>query len=244
MKKEALGVFYWVNGWIWLFQNPRYLGLVLAPVLLGLLLVGGGLYFLFPFIPSFSDLAVSFLPEFLQNFAGATVYFLVWVLLFLVFAGLGFILLYGIYIVLCAPFHALLVESVLRKSKEYQAPNLSFGSWLLLTLKMLRTSLVKAFCFVTIGLMAFLVSLIPGLQWVVLVTTAAIFAFDSMDYSFEAMGYGFRERISYVFKEKRQFFLLTLGMTLTMMIPGLTFLALPGAVVGAALGLKVNSPLK
>lgn len=243
MNKTA-SMFYWVRGWVWLFQNPRYLTLVFAPVLLGLLLVGSGFYFLFPVIPGLSDLAVSFLPDVMQGFAGSALYALIWILLLFSFMGLGFLLLYGVYMILCAPFHALLVEAVLRRSQSYTAPQLSFGAWFLLTLKMLRTSLIKAFFFMTLGLMAFVISLIPGLQWVMFVTTAAIFAFDSVDYSFEALGYGFKKRLGYVFGEKRQFFLLTLGMTLTMMIPGLTFLALPGAVVGAALDVKVDSPSK
>mgnify|MGYP002404306546 CR=1 FL=1 len=160
--------------------------------------------------------------------------------LLVLFTGLSFILLYCLYILLCAPFHSLLAESVLKASGRHENQPMTFGRGLRRSLKMLGTSLLKVSAFLVISLLAFLLSFIPGLQWVMIATTAGILAFDSMDYSFEVAGFGLRRRFQYFLREKKQFLLLSLGMTLTLLIPGLTFLALPGAVVGAALEMKVK----
>ncbi len=65
-----------------------------------------------------------------------------------------------------------------------------------------------------------------------------VLAFDSLDYSFEALGMGFRERLRYLIKEWSQWFGMATSLALTLLMPGLTLLIIPGAVVGAALILK------
>jgi uncharacterized protein involved in cysteine biosynthesis len=231
-------LFFWVKGWQWLFEHPRSLGLVLAPFVLGLLLVGAGAWFLFPYVPGLSETLAGAVPGAAHFYIGSIVYWLVLLFLFVMFAGFGFIVLYCLYILLCAPFHAVLVERVLKTAGKHHLQELTFRKWSALTLKMFGVSLLKSLCFFALGGTAFVVSFIPGLQWVVFVTTAMIFAFDSMDYSFEALGFGLRRRFGYFLREKEQFFLFSMGMALTLFIPGLTFLALPGAVVGAALAIK------
>lgn len=221
-----------------MFEHPRHLGLVIAPVVLGGVLVGGAAYLLFPYIGTLSQGTVGILPGSVHEYIVPALYWIIFFIFFVLFAGLGLILLYCIYILLCAPFHSLLVEAVLVKSGKHQTMEMSFKSWLILTLKMLRTSLIKVFFFSTIAFLAFVLSFLPGLQWLVFVTTACIFAFDVMDYSFEVLGYGFRDRLRYFSKEKGQFFLLSSSMALTLLVPGLTFFALPGAVVGAALAIN------
>lgn len=238
MKGKWSLLFFWVKGWSWLFEHPRHLWLVIAPMILGFILVGGSAYLLFPYIGELSQGTGSLLPEIIRHYLAPALYWITFFILFVLFAGLGLVLLYCLYIILCAPFHSMLVEAVLKTSGKHNAPGLSFGAWLKLTLRMLRTSLIKAVCFSIVAFVAFLLSFIPGLQWLVFVTTAAIFAFDSMDYSFEALGFEFRERLKYFSQEKRQFFILSLSMALTLLIPGLTFFALPGAVVGAALAIN------
>lgn len=233
-------IFFWFKGWMWLIENPKYIGLVVAPLTLGFVLVGLGSYFLLPFIPGLSDWAIMVLPQFLQSSLGGILYWILFAFLFIVLSGFGLILIYCIYILFCAPFHSLLVEAVLKRTGKVTSSEMTFSQWLRLSLRMLRTSLVKALLFGTLAVFAFFMSLVPGFQWVGFVVTAMIFAFDSMDYSFEALGYGFRERFRYFFREKRQFVILSFGMALTLLVPGLTFFALPGAVVGAALIVKAE----
>ncbi|NCN41837.1 hypothetical protein GW916_11395 [bacterium] len=232
-------LFFWVHGWIWLFDHPKHLTLVIAPLLLGALIVGLSVYFFGPFVPALSQSLVAFLPEFMSSLSAGLFWFFVLILVILFF-GLGLILLYVIYMILSAPFNSLLVESVLKKTGGAEVGPLSFSGWLWLTIKMLRTSLIKSFLFVFISVVAFLMSFLPGLQWLSFVVTAAILAFDCMDYSFEAQGFGLRKRLGYFWKKKERFLLLSGGMALTLLVPGLTFLALPGAVVGAALLVNQN----
>lgn len=229
-----------MRGWIWLFDHPRFLPLVIAPLLLGMALVLIGFVMIYPFVPQLTEFFMAYIPTFGSETAASFIFAFLWIVLILLLTGFGMLLLYFIYVVLCAPFHAILVEGVLKSSGRHRPGPLSFGAWLALTLRMLRTSMVKIFFFLIIATTAFLLSFIPGLQWLTLATSAAIFAFDSLDYSFEALQWGFRQRLNYVWREKRQFFLMGFGMALTLLIPGLTFFALPGAVVGAALVVKTE----
>tara|TARA_Y100001935_G_scaffold246916_1_gene242122 strand:+ start:4143 stop:4862 length:720 start_codon:yes stop_codon:yes gene_type:complete len=237
LKTRGEKLFFWFFGWLWLFNNPKYLGLVAAPFLLGLGIVGSAAYFLVPMVPGMADALVYYLPHFMQALSVGFFWFFA-IVFGILFLGVGLILLYCFYILLCAPFYSLLVESVLKKTGRHQKGSLGFSEWLWLTLKMLRTSLLKVFLFLFISVIGFALSLVPGLQWVSFAVTAGIFAFDSMDYSFEAMGMGLRQRLRYFAKYREDFFILSFGMALTLLVPGLTFIALPGAVVGAALILK------
>ncbi len=238
MSDKTSLLLFWIKGWLWLFEHPKHLVLVVAPLFFGFGLVGLIGYLAFPYLPQMSSGAIQWLPYLLEYYLGSFFYWALLIVFLILFAGISVILLYCVYIILCAPFHSLLVEKALKAENKYNGAAVGFRGWLILTLRMLRTSIVKVLLFSSIGVVAFLISFIPGLQWVILVTTACILAFDSMDYSFETMGYGFLQRIRYFGQHKEQFFLLSLSMALTLLVPGLTFLALPGAVVGAALVVK------
>jgi CysZ protein len=220
-------VFFWITGWKWLLNHPRYLGLVLAPLLIGLILVGIGLNLGYPWVNFLSQWVIQQMPDFIVALGGKYILNLTWFVLLVVFLSVGFIVFYGIYLVVCAPFYSLLAEKVLKKSEHFEPSGFSF--------RMFMTSIIKALCFLILAIMAFLISFVPGFQWVGPMTAAGILAFDCLDYSFEARQMGLRQRFRFVMQQKRIFLGLSGGMALTLLVPGLTFLALPGAVVGAAL---------
>lgn len=212
----------------------------MAPWLLGLLIVSSVLIAVFPLLPDWSSALIDYSSSHMSFLVegGTFTKVLSWtilIFLFLFLVGAGFILFYCLYILLCAPFYSLLVESVLKQQGKLPQKSFSFPHWLGLTLKMFSVSLVKALIFGLIALFGFFLSFVPGLNLIVPVLAALIFAFDSMDYSFETLGYGLRQRFSYFSRNKDQLLLMSLSMGLTLLLPGLTFLALPGAVVGAAL---------
>ena len=63
-------------------------------------------------------------------------------------------------------------------------------------------------------------------------------SFDSMDYTFEAMEFGLRERFRYFQKNFPEFTGMAGSLAITIFVPGLTLIVLPCSVVGAALVYK------
>lgn len=237
-KKSAF--LFWFKGWFWLFENPRYLWLVLAPWILGMALIVPIFIYMLPLFPDYSQNLTEFVmnyspADFLTTFIGITVYWILFVLMLIFLATFGFIFFYCVYILICPPFYSILVGAVLKNAGKITSPSITFKEWLYLTTKLFVISLMKGFIFLILGIVGFLVSFIPGLNFMGFVIAAVVVAFDSMDYSFEALNFGFGERFGYFSRHKDQLLTMSLSMGLTLLIPGLTFLALPGAVVGAAL---------
>lgn len=220
------GFFYWWRGWKRLWQS-RALGFyAFLPLCLA------GLFFFSVFWITLFHLS-GWTKMVIDSFAMANEWvaylrYPIWVTLFVFSLFCLVYLSYLVHVILCGPFYTLLAERAL---KDMGKPTVS-GFWL--SLRMVRVSLVKSLFFLFLGLGILLFSLVPVLNVVSVIMVLMILAFDTMDYSFEAMGLGFRQRLRYFINHIPQWVGMAVSLSLTLLIPGLTLLILPGAVVGAA----------
>jgi uncharacterized protein involved in cysteine biosynthesis len=106
---------------------------------------------------------------------------------------------------------------------------------------MLRVSLLKSLALLPLGFCLFVFSFLPVLNLISLAGAMMVLAFDCMDYSLEALGLGFRRRIRYMRRHLAQWLGMWGGLAWTLIVPGLTLLIIPGAIVGAAMVVKSES---
>lgn len=157
------------------------------------------------------------------------VYYPMWLTFFLLTFIVLVYLAYLIHIILCGPFYSLLAERALHDLGKRNKNKFSFS------LHVIVASIAKAALFFTVGIMIVLFSFIPLINFVGVAIALLILAFDTMDYSFEAMGMNLRQRLSYFRRHIPQWLGMAISLALTLFVPGLTLLILPGAVVGAAM---------
>ncbi|MGE0762841.1 MAG: EI24 domain-containing protein [Bdellovibrionales bacterium] len=160
--------------------------------------------------------------------------------------GLGFVVVWlvavvSIATVIAAPFNALLAEKSLQRLGVQTVQFAGVGAWVMHALKMIFISLCKAVIFGMAGVLLFAVSFLPGLNLVAAYFSMCLFSADVFDYSFEAQGLGFRQRLQRWGTLKAEIFGQGVTLSLTSLIPGLTVLALPVAVVGATTLIAQNA---
>ncbi len=136
--------------------------------------------------------------------------------------------------VLAAPFNSLLAENVLVRLGSKKDEPFRLLPWILLSLKMLGFSLMKAALFLLLGLVIFVFSFVPILNLLSAFVAFLIIVFDFSDYSFEALNWSLARRLAFFKLHLKEFGAMALFMTLTGLVPGLTLLLLPLGVVGAA----------
>ena len=155
----------------------------------------------------------------------------------MIILGLGFIVVWllavvAVATVVAAPFNALLAEKALQRQGVATVNSKSFIQWIRHAARMFGVTLMKAVVFLIVGVLLFFVSFIPGLNLVVAYLSICLFAMDVFDYSFEARGFSLKQRLAYYKQVKVEIFGLGATLSLTSLLPGLTLLALPVAVVG------------
>jgi CysZ protein len=229
MRQEfAGGLMYWWKGWKWLWRS-RALGFyAVLPFILAL-----------GFFVSVFYLSIHYLSFWTGHFVGLVVpsreiwsgflYYPMWAMLFmLTFIALVYFS-YLIHIVLCGPFYSLLAERALHDLGKRDRTKFGFS------VRAILVSMTKSALFLLIGTAIFLFSFVPLVNVLGFILALMILAFDTMDYSFEAMEMGLTQRLAYFFRHMPQWFGMAISLALTLLIPGLTLLILPGAVVGAAM---------
>ncbi len=135
--------------------------------------------------------------------------------------------------VIAAPFNGLLAERGLKAQGVKTVSIDGIFAWAKLSLRMLWTSVLKGLVFATAGLALFILSFFPGINLVAAYASMCIFAADVFDYSFEARGYSLRERFKNFRILSKEISGLGGSLLVTSLIPGLTVLLLPVAVLGA-----------
>lgn len=210
--------------------------------------------FLWAIIPFLIDLAlvawgISWGVTSLSSWTAATIGYLVspsagiWYDIFyyplLVIFWLAFlvVLTYGTFLIatiIASPFNSLLAERALVVRGVIEDRPFHFGRWLKVTLKMIFVSILRALIFLAIGVIILILSFIPVLNVLGSYMAFLIMAFDSMDYSFEALEYDLADRFKYFRNHFAEFSGMAAALGLTLLIPGLTLLLLPSAVVGCA----------
>lgn len=223
MHDFVQGLTAWFNGWRRIFAERSLFALSITPFFISLVAAVASFWLIFVYYPPLMESLLPSGPSYLIKP-------LMWLgAILAIVISLYFV--YVMHAVLAQPFYSLMAEKALRLRGE-QA-NSDSGFW-----AMLKVSLIKGVLFLVIGLMLLVCSWIPGLNLVTIIGTLMLLAFDCFDYSLEARRWGLRKRIRYVFRHPAQWLGMAAGLALTLVIPGLTLLVIPGAVVGGALILK------
>ncbi len=135
--------------------------------------------------------------------------------------------------VIASPVYALMVERILRSSGLLkEVPTLT--AWIRITVKMTGISALESICFAVLGIFLLIFSFVPGLNIISAFALLLIMSFDSVDYSFEALQMGFRDRFSFFKKYIFIYLGLASAIGLTLMVPGLNLFVFPCAVAGSA----------
>lgn len=135
--------------------------------------------------------------------------------------------------VIASPFNALLAERALTRQGITTAAAQSAGAWIKLAFRMAWVAVLKGVVFGLVGLTLFVLSFVPGLNLVAAYASMCVFAADVFDYSFEATGLSLRRRMAEWRSLAQELGGLGGSLLLTSLLPGLTVLLLPVAVLGA-----------
>lgn len=232
MSDFRSGLTFWWRGWAHLLQNRKLLVYALMPALFAIAFAGGFVWMIFTYLGGWVQGLVVAISGITSGFWYDVIYYPLVV-------GSGLIVfiasIYASYLgqkILAVPFYSLLAEKTL-----VQAGKKTRSSWSD-ALRMLKTGLAKTLLLLLVGLVLFVFSFIPVLNIVAISCALFILAFDCIDYSFECMGMNLKQRLRYLFRERAQWAGMAAGLALTLLVPGLTLLVIPGAIAGGALILK------
>lgn len=231
MSEFSQGLTAWMNGWKAIMTHRSLMLITLVPFVISFAGAVASIWAIWVYYP---PLVQTLLGTWLGLTSGAwftVVYYpLAWLGGILVTLLILYVT-YAFHMLLAAPFYSLLAERALRIAGRRTTTRLTFGA-------MLRASLLKGLIFLFCGIVLFVCSWIPGINFVAVFGTLLLLAFDCMDYGLEASGLTLRRRWQYAVLHRGQWVGLAGGLALTLLLPGLTLLVIPGAVVGAALNLK------
>lgn len=225
------GLLVWINGWKYIFRHRPLIAVAAVPFFISAGAAVAAVWLIAVYYPVLmNSIVMSWLGGIQSIWLALLIKPLIW------FGGIvvTLVILYAVYVlhaIIAQPFYSVLAEKALRISGRPPAHGLSFGA-------MLRSSVIKGLVFLIIGILLFVFSFIPGLNLVAIGGTLLLIAFDCLDYSLENRGLTLRGRIVYLRRNKAQWMGIAAGLALTLVLPGLTLLVFPGAVVGAALILK------
>lgn len=132
------------------------------------------------------------------------------------------------------PFNDALAEKTLLLNKVLTAENWSFKAWASKSAKNFGAMLGKTLVLLLVGAVLVVAALLPGLGIVAGAVGMFILAWDMMDFSFDHFQMPFTERRHFIRRNLPEMIGFTGAMALTMAIPVLNMLALPGSVVAAA----------
>lgn len=227
------GLLFWWNGWKWLWGQKRLGWYAVIPFFLSAAFSIAAFFIIVHHIAGWSQALLQWLFND-PNFWSQALYYPLWFSLFLLTLVMTIYFGFLIQGILASPFYSLLAERCLIQVDKLGDTPFRWKQWLRLSLRMLRVSTIKSIIFAILGILVFVFSFIPILNFVAILLALMIMAFDNMDYSFEALGFHFRQRMGYFRSHFAQLLGMAVGLGLTLIVPGLTFLILPGAVAGAA----------
>lgn len=232
------GLLFWVRGWRLLWNDGRLLTVALLPLVIAFTSTASLLWLLWSYLPLWSHQLVDGWMGLAPGVWHDVLYYPIVISAGILAFMSSVYVIYVLQALIAMPFYSLLADRALWMLGKKPEESLVWQKWVRKTLRMMRVSLLKAFLLLTLGLVLFLFSFLPMLNFVALAGAMMILAWDCMDYSFEALDFGFRQRVRYLTGEMPQWMGMAAGLGLTLFIPGLTLLVIPGAVVGAAIILK------
>lgn len=215
-------------GWRQILTNRRLMAIAIVPFLISFFAAVAAIWAAWIYHPIF---LAAFLPAWVQTLPGpwhGLVYYPVAFASGVLAALASLYVIYILHAILAVPFYALLAERALAmEGKRTVGSGFNF--------RLLAQGLIKGLVFIGAGLLLFVLSFIPVVNLLAVTGTLLLLAYDCMDYSLEAKGLDWRERLRYMRMHRAQWAGMAGALALTLLLPGLTLLVIPGAVVGAAM---------
>jgi len=229
-----LGFTFVLRGIKLLFTIPGALKWAIVPFLINLIIISTSLTYVLTTLDNLiNPLIASLVGDptgiLFSVLSGVAVFLARFVSVILIFY-IGFL----ISTVIASPFNSMLAEKTLDYTNCSGVKPLDFKNWVQITLRQLGISLLRALVFAFIGIFIFIFSFIPLLNILGAFAAFLIVAFDCFDYSMEMKMMNLKQRLAYFREHFTVFSGMALMLGLTLMVPGLTLLLLPCAVVGCA----------
>ncbi len=217
------GLRFWI-------QTPKLLRISIIPFLIDLVILTAGIVFSVHKIPQ----AVNHIVAKPDVWYGFFIYYFV-----LVLTATAFFIVTVFIMSVCAnlvafPFNDILAERSLILRKALEEKKTPLRSKFQKSLRNLSAMARKTLFYLLVGAVLILTMFIPGLGVVGAFLGAVLLAFDFLDYSFDHFGLRFQERKKFISTHFSCFLGFAAGMGLTMTIPIINVLVMPGNVVAGA----------
>jgi len=238
IRRAGKGFSFIMDGLRLIRQDGELLRWAAVPFVIDLLLVVIGFFAGAVLMPGWVQAAVAMVIPASAGLAFSILYYPLLLFFWLVFLILWIYVIFLFATVIAAPFNTVLAERTLMKAGVIASRPFNFTQWSATSFRMMITALVKATVFLLLGVGIFALSFVPVVNLLSSFLALQVMAFDSFDCSFEILEMNFRERM----KVFRQMFPEATGMAgalaVSLMVPGLTLLLMPAAIVGSASMLK------
>jgi CysZ protein len=231
------GFWFWVRGWRYLLGHRRLVAAAMMPILIS---TGSALWLvwlLWTHLPAWVQILVGWMglhPGWMQH-----------ILYYPILISGALLALFGsVYVMYLAqsliavPFYSYLADRTLGQLGKKPDHEQTWQEWTLHSLRIFKVSVIKFIVLMAVGIVLFVFSFVPVFNIFTLTAALMLVALDCMDYSLDALGLGARARVAYYSRNLAQWLGMAVGLGLTLIIPGLTLLVIPGAVVGAAIIVK------
>lgn len=233
IKRFFYGFGFVFDGWRVLRQTKGIKRWVVLPWLLNFILFAFGIYYGFAQIQIWVSQAAIFIFGTPDSIYYSLLFYPALIIFWIVFAVL---FTYGIYLlagVMASPFYSVLTEKLIERWRDDSGASQGWGMVLKRAAIMLWVSILRAILLLAVGVLLFFLAFIPGLNLISTFGAFLLLALDSADFSFEALGFGLRQRLDFFRENFVEFCGMASFIGLIAIVPGLMVLIMPLAVLGA-----------
>ena len=204
---------------------------IIFPFIIQISLLGIGLYFGLSQLQTLLMTVTSYIVTDTTGVLGALLFGFLYFVSAIIFAVMYFYFVYMISQIIASPFYSVITEKTLTHYGLIKGVK-TLRQQIAVAWRMFFASMLRGALFMGIGVLLFVLSFIPVLNFIAAFIVFLILALDSADFSFETMEFPLAKRWTF-FKEN---FIEFVGMGtfvgLTAVIPGLILFVMPLAVLG------------
>lgn len=208
--------------------------LVIIPIIIDVTIFILALTYSLPLVPALVGTALGYLFASPEGFLYHLVYYPLWLLFGLVFLVAVSAATYFFASILSSPFNALLAERMAVKMGVIKDRPFQIWQFIKSSLNMIWISLLRTVVLVSIGLVLFVLSFLPGVNLATSYVAFMLIAFDASDFAMETMEYSLGQRMKFFREQLAEYTGMGGAVGLVMLIPGSIILCMPLAVVGAS----------
>ncbi len=233
MKKNKgffLGFHSAIQGLKQLATDSKLRIYAVIPLIISVFVLFGSLFFGLGVVPG---LIAGFLPD-PTGFLLSVLYYLVYFLVAVLGGALMLLLSMLVANIIAIPFNAILAEKAYEKFKGEKIPNKEWKDFLKFTFRMLLVGLAKASLVLMITAITFVFSFFQFLAPIGAFIGFMILASDCTDMALELENYGLKRRLRFYKKNFWELAGFASVIGCSFLLPGLSFLLLPGFFVGGS----------